>query len=164
MLLRTKFLNKVKRKRGCWEWLGSKINGYGQFYYEGKNYRAHRLSYKIFIGPTPDDLFVCHKCDNPGCVNPKHLFLGTNSDNQKDCVAKGRHKYAARTHCNKGHEFTPENTMPRKHKTGSYRGCRICDSERKKKKWKTRTKEQIERRRLRNRLNWRKHHSKGAAP
>jgi hypothetical protein len=76
---------------GCWEWVGS-VNkaGYGSIYVDGKNVRAHRYSYLLHYGPFDGNLFVCHKCDNPKCVNPEHLFLGTCLDNTRDSVRKGR--------------------------------------------------------------------------
>lgn len=77
---------------GCWEWqkgLGSPF-GYGVFYFDGKSQRAHRVSWTIVYGPIPAGLWVLHKCDNPGCVNPSHLYLGTAKDNMRDSVERGR--------------------------------------------------------------------------
>jgi len=80
-----------KRKNECWEWSGSKNKkGYGMFRYDGKNISTHRCSWILHYGEIPNDLFVLHKCDNPSCVNPNHLFLGTNEDNMKDMAQKGR--------------------------------------------------------------------------
>lgn len=77
----------------CWEWTAYKTKkGYGRFQLSGSPERAHRVAWALTFGPVPDGLFVCHHCDNPGCVNPAHLFIGTNSDNQLDSVCKGRHK------------------------------------------------------------------------
>lgn len=87
---------KLNEETGCVEWIGCKIpKGYGQFVSEGISYRAHRFSYQYYIGEIPNNLFVLHKCDNPSCVNPSHLFLGTNDDNMQDMVNKKRsvHRY-----------------------------------------------------------------------
>ena len=78
--------------KGCIEWMGARDkNGYGRIKpFNKKRMRVHRYSYERFIGPIPEGMFVCHHCDNPPCVNPKHLFLGTNIDNILDSSKKGR--------------------------------------------------------------------------
>lgn len=77
----------------CWAWQGSKNpDGYGKMEINCSSVRAHRFSWEIHNGPIPKGLHVLHRCDNPSCVNPHHLFLGTHSDNMKDMVAKGRHR------------------------------------------------------------------------
>ena len=84
-------------KEKCWEWpLSRTVAGYGQLgCSEGSvesrsNHYAHRVSYFIKNGPIPNGMFVCHSCDNPGCFNPSHLWLGTQKDNVHDCIQKGR--------------------------------------------------------------------------
>ena len=78
-------------ENGCWLWCASKDqNGYGMFYLAPHVTKASRASWVLYRGEIPEGMFVCHKCDTPSCVNPDHLFLGTQSDNMNDCIAKGR--------------------------------------------------------------------------
>jgi hypothetical protein len=75
----------------CWEWLGSKTDrGYGRINIEKVTYRAHRLAMLLAGKELPESSLACHRCDNPGCVNPAHLFAGSSADNINDCIAKGR--------------------------------------------------------------------------
>jgi hypothetical protein len=95
-------ISKFKRieSSGCWEWQGYINNyGYGAFQHNGKHYMAHRYMYEKYIGEI-GSLNVLHKCDNPKCANPAHLFLGTQSDNMKDCISKGRHSRFKTSHLN----------------------------------------------------------------
>lgn len=87
-----RFWSKVEKTDTCWLWKASTRAGYGSFKLNGKVIFAHRFSYELANNGIDKDLMVCHKCDNPLCVNPDHLFLGTNSDNMKDCYSKGRMK------------------------------------------------------------------------
>lgn len=85
------WMNVRSSKDGCWEWSGSLDNhGYGKIGIAGRTPRVHRFSYELHYGKITGGLFVCHRCDNPKCVRPDHLFLGTNTDNMRDAFAKGR--------------------------------------------------------------------------
>ena len=94
-----RFWSKVLKTDSCWLWQGKLVGfGYGQICVDYKRYQAHRFSYIIAHGSIPKGQQVLHRCDTPRCVNPAHLFLGTQADNVADCVAKGRHREGTRTH------------------------------------------------------------------
>lgn len=90
----SRFWAKVDTAGGidaCWPWSGNRIaKGYGIFTHRGRNAGAHRTAYQYAVGQIPDGLWVLHRCDNPPCCNPAHLWLGTATDNNRDMIAKGR--------------------------------------------------------------------------
>lgn len=123
---------KVGQPHQCWPWLAAHDGeGRGMIRYNGRRYRAPRIAWMLKHGELPpDDLQVCHSCDNPNCVNPDHLWLGTMTDNMRDAWKKGRitipHQrghcgwQSLKTHCKHGHPFSQENTLT------DYRGARRC--------------------------------------
>lgn len=88
-----RFWRFVEKTDSCWIWNGGKNAGYGIFSKGNKSRIAHRVSYEMHFGPIPENTEVCHRCDNPSCVRPDHLFLGTAKDNSDDKFSKGRQRY-----------------------------------------------------------------------
>lgn len=122
----------IKEAHQCWNWKGSTRSEdgvpYGRFWVGGKHMSAHRYSWMMQYGDFPSGgdirgMCVCHTCDNPLCVNPAHLFIGTHTANMQDKISKGRCGQAAKTHCPKGHEYTKENTYVTRR---GGRQCRTC--------------------------------------
>lgn len=139
-------INRIKTTdSGCWEFTGTKTHdGYGRFkaWNASKkkyvSHLAHRVSYYIFKEHFYNEEHVLHRCDNPPCIRPDHLFLGDNKINVADKMAKGRHAGQKQTHCKQGHEFTPDNTVPRS-EGGKY--CKLCRDERTK-RWASENKKE----------------------
>lgn len=118
-------LKKTKKNNECLEFIGRKGNGgYGVCKHEGKEWRTHRLVYYLVTGIHPSNLFVCHHCDNPPCINPAHLFLGTSKDNHYDMMKKGRGPTKLNI-CKRGHPLTIENAFVNKK---GHRQCKICSA------------------------------------
>ena len=82
---------EIDKKTGCWDWKGASNNRYGKMRWEKKWISSHRVSYTEFVGEIPDGKVVCHKCDNKKCCNPEHLWVGTQKENVRDAIEKGRH-------------------------------------------------------------------------
>lgn len=126
-----RYVNKVSEPDVCWEWVGACHQvglEYGHFWDGKKLVGAHRFSYLLHHGPIAKGLLVMHKCDNPKCVNPNHLQLGTPKDNMQDMIAKGRKKsngYDQRTHCIRGHELSGDNLRATGNGT---RQCKTCST------------------------------------
>lgn len=128
-----RFWFKVNKTETCWLWTGStNSRGYGEIYWKGRKRRATQVSIEIHTGkPFPKGKMACHKCDNPPCVRPDHLWAGTMSENIIDSYTKGRsnnkRKYvghnSSKSSCKRGHEFTTENTIIT---SQGRRSCRIC--------------------------------------
>lgn len=117
-----RFLQKIEinEETGCWLWVGSVRNsgGYGNFWADGHHITAHRFSYEFFVESIPKGMQVCHTCDMRRCVNPDHLWLGTNKENNQDMLNKGRHVSQNKTHCKRGHVFTVDSQGKRQ--------CNLC--------------------------------------
>ena len=123
-----RFWGNVKKTSSCWLWTGYKEkDGYGRFRVgRGKRMRAHRFSWLYLRGDIPENKIICHKCDNPICVNPDHLFVGTHKENTTDMFNKGRWvrpKNHFITCCINGHERNSDNIYKDK---GGRNRCRPC--------------------------------------
>lgn len=121
-------INRIayQEETGCWNWTGgTQWDGRGVSQLMGKTYTAPRISAWLWLGWRPESgLWVLHKCDNPRCFNPKHLYLGTAKDNARDALVRGRNALSKRTHCNNGHEFTADSVVDWKGRRG--RVCKVC--------------------------------------
>lgn len=119
--LEERFWEKVNKTETCWLWTGGcSKKGYGSIWNSEGEKQTHRLSWVIHYGAIPDDMKVLHKCDNPPCVNPDHLFLGSYADNNRDRDEKGRQWNAAKIECKYGHNNWRE--RPNGHRT-----CNTCE-------------------------------------
>lgn len=127
--VKEKFERRFRKddESGCWVWLGPYKSHYkhGIFHYGKARVSAHRYAMYLYENFDLDsDLQVNHSCSNPSCVNPKHLYVGTQKDNIRDSVENRTHHNVIKTHCPRGHEYTIENTYYGKSKRE--RRCRIC--------------------------------------
>lgn len=132
------FWASVKKSDGCWDCnkRASPLPGrlpYPRIHIGGGQYQsAHRFSWELHHGAIPMGMWVLHKCDNPRCVRPDHLYLGTATDNNRDCLERGRWRggmgrhHAAKTHCPYGHEYTLENTQVYLGRGCRERICKTC--------------------------------------
>lgn len=119
---RERFTSKIDHEGDCWIWVGKVLpNGYGRFWFDGKQRYAHRVAYEQFVGPIPNGLVIDHLCRNRGCVNPDHLEPVTHQENCRR-GAKG----SLVTHCPNNHPLDEANTYVKPNGT---RRCRQCNTD-----------------------------------
>lgn len=118
-------VDKSASHNGCWLWTGAtKQGGYGKIAKGGDNgsFLTHRVAWELERGPIPDGVVVCHHCDNPGCCNPEHLFLGTQAENLLDMRRKGRHCHgeAMKEALAQGKKRRPRSSFPPRNAEGKF--------------------------------------------
>lgn len=109
----------------CIEFPGARVNGYGVCYYQGRQQRAHRISYEMAVGPIPDGLVIDHLCRNRACIRPGHLEAVTQRENILRGTAPSA-AYAVATHCKSGHQLSGDNLILRSSRKSGGRECRAC--------------------------------------
>jgi len=129
MNLKLRFESKFsKLENGCWQWnAGTNSYGYGWFRFNKRPYLAHRFSLYFYRDDFDlnSEKLVLHKCNNPLCVNPDHLYVGSNHDNMNDLIRSGNFYQKKKTHCPQGHEYNEVNTL----RYNGWRRCAICHRE-----------------------------------
>jgi hypothetical protein len=123
--LADRFWERVVKTDGCWLWTGATVRGYGYIRADGGRVqlKTHRVSWELHNGPLPPEALVCHHCDNPSCVNPAHLYVGTEADNVHDRERRRRGRNSGKTNCIRGHPLSGDNLYltPK-----GIRQCRSC--------------------------------------
>lgn len=123
MILKRLLARSKRTESGCLEWIGWRnYEGYGETSFRSHAHPTHRLMYMAVKGPIPEGMIIRHKCDNPPCMEPGHLLVGTEAENTADSIARKRHYRTAKTHCHKGHDLA---LHARINADGS-RACRLC--------------------------------------